>query len=233
MTIGILCAMPEEFEALAALASGVSTDADDRFAGTIGASDVIVARCGLGKVSAAMTATMLIEGRECRALVSAGTAGSLNDIEPLSVVIASSLVQHDYGRSRDSGEPELYRPGLPPLPAYREIDHVLRVPEERLQRQRTLTHSLGFVKFGPYASGDLFINDDATRMRLVRLGAIAVDMESGAIAQVAEHFGIPWLVAKGISDSASGMSHEDFLAGLAAASRRAAEVVAALLPSLH
>jgi nucleoside phosphorylase len=57
-------------------------------------------------------------------------------------------------------------------------------------------------------------------------------MESAAVAQVAEFCGIPWLVAKGISDDASAMSHEDFLEGLTEAARRSASVVRALLPRM-
>jgi adenosylhomocysteine nucleosidase len=88
------------------------------------------------------------------------------------------------------------------------------------------------VRFGTYASGDCFVNDAGTRDRLIGLGAQAVDMESAAVVQVAESFGLPWLVAKGISDDASALSHEAFLDGLAAAARRSAQVVAALLPAM-
>jgi adenosylhomocysteine nucleosidase len=230
--IGIICALPEEVLSFLDARAG-SRDPTPEFVVTkIGGCDAVVASSGLGKVRAAMTATVLIERWQCRALVSAGTAGGLGDVEPMHVVIASEIVQHDYGRSRGAGELELYRPGIPPLPEYRDVDFRMTAPADRLRRYREITDAIDFVEYATYASGDTFVNDHDTRERLQGLGATAVDMESAAVAQVAEYHELPWLVAKGISDAASATSHEDFLAGLAEASGRSAAVVTALLPTL-
>lgn len=199
---------------------------------TIGGFDVVVASAGLGKVRAAVSASLLLERWNCRALVSAGTAGGLSGTQPMQVVVATELIQHDYGRSRGLGELELFRPGIPPLPEYSHIDPVLTPAPDRVSRFEAVTRELEFVTYGRYASGDTFVNDTATKTYLESLGAIAVDMECCAIAQVAEDHGVPWLVAKGISDDASTTSHDDFLAGIAAASRRSGRAVEALLPAL-
>ena len=232
MTVGIICAMPQEVASF--LPSGAIDErpSPDFLETTIGGLDVVVASAGLGKVRAAVSACVLLERWNCRALVSAGTAGGLAGTQPMQVVVATELVQHDYGRSRGLGELELFRPGVPPLPEYRHIDHVLTPTPGRISRFETVTRGLGFVTYGRYASGDTFVNDTETRTRLESLGAIAVDMECAAIAQVAEDRGVPWLVAKGISDDASTTSHDDFLAGIAEASRRSGQVVEALLPML-
>lgn len=232
MTIGIICAMPEEVAGFASVASEWPGGHDDFLPTSISEFDVVIASCGLGKVRASLTAATLIGRWHCTALVSAGTAGGLGDVKPLEVVVASRIVQHDYGRSRGLGEIELYRPGIPPLPDYRDIEPAFPVPDERLERFRVTTEPLDYVEYGTFASGDTFVNDAGTRRRLAELGAVAVDMESGAVAQAAEHYGVPWLVAKGISDDASALSHEDFLERLAEAARRSAGVVARLLPAL-
>lgn len=224
--------MPQEVASFLPAASRRESEPSEFFATTIGEFEVVVASSGLGKVRAAVSASVLIERWNCRALVSAGTAGGLAGTIPMQVVIASELIQHDYGRSRGAGELELYRPGIPPLPEYRHIDHRLMLPEKRAAEFEAITRELDFVAYGKYASGDTFVNDRATRARLEALGAVAVDMECSAVAQVAEHFGVPWLVAKGISDDASTTSHEDFLAGIDEASRRSGRVVQALLPAL-
>lgn len=232
MTVGIICAMPEEASAFLVAAVGHSAEVDGFTRGRLGQTDIIVANSGLGKVRAAMCASALIERWRCRALVSAGTAGGLGAIAPMRVVVGAELVQHDYGRSLGARELELYRPGVPPLPDYRHIDPALTVPGTLLRRFEELVAEIDYVEFGKYASGDTFVNDLETKERLKALGAIAVDMECSAVAQVAESYEVPWLVAKGISDDASTMSHEDFLEGLAEASRRSVSVVTALLGAL-
>lgn len=232
MTIGIICAMPEEAQAFLAASTAVSPDRDGFTRGKLDGTDIIIASSGLGKVRAAMSASALIQRWHCRALVSAGTAGGLGSIEPMRVVVGSELLQHDYGRSLGAGELELYRPGVPPLPDYRHIDPALTLPGALLERFEALAREIEYVEFGKFASGDTFVNDLATKDRLKNLGAIAVDMECSAVAQVAEAYSVPWMVAKGISDDASTMSHEAFLEGLAEASRRSAMVVAALLQAL-
>jgi adenosylhomocysteine nucleosidase len=229
--IGIICALPEEVRSFLNESRG-HRGVSDFVETTIGRHDVVVASCGLGKVRAAMTATALVERWQCRGLVSAGTAGGLGNVAPMQVVVASELVQHDYGRSLGSGKLELYRPGVPPLPEYKAIDFRLNVPHPRIDRFREITNDIEFVQYGTYASGDTFVNDAETREKLERLGATAVDMESAAVAQVAEYYELPWLVAKGISDAASTTSHDDFLTGLAEASARSSMVVTALLGAL-
>jgi adenosylhomocysteine nucleosidase len=232
MTIGIICAMPEEAAAFAALASGSAPDRHGLSRGQLAGNDIVVASSGLGKVRAAMSAAMLIERHGCRALVSAGTAGGLGRIAPMQVVIGAELVQHDYGRSLGPGELELFHPGVPPLPDYRHIPAEIRPAAALLRRLETLVDDMTGVEFGKFASGDTFVNDADTRAKLEALGADVVDMECSAVAQVAESYELPWLVAKGISDAASTTSHDDFLTGLDAASRRSAQVVAALIPAL-
>jgi adenosylhomocysteine nucleosidase len=230
--IGIVCAMQEEVDGVLAAATARSTDARGFTRIRLGDSEAVVAGSGLGKVNAARVAATLVERYDCRALVSAGTAGGLDGAEPLQVIVGVELVQHDYGRSRGSGQLELYRPGDPPLPQFRRDDVALALPDATRLALRALAGDFDHARFGRFASGDTFVNDAETRARLVALGALAVDMECAAVAQVAEFHGLPWLVAKGISDAASNQSHEDFLAGLVEASKRSAEVVAALLPAI-
>ena len=225
--------MPEEVEAFLGETPRLATDLADFSSARIGDQEAVIASCGLGKVRAAMTASIMLERWNCRALVSAGTAGGLDRILPMQVVVAHEVVMHDYGRSRGAGELDLFRPGDPPLPEYQQVPIALSVPAERRRSSEAAVRDIDFVRFGTFASGDTFVNDDATRRRLIELGAVAVDMECAAVAQIAEYFEVPWLIAKGISDIASSLSHQDFLDGLAEASRRSRTVVEALLPEIE
>ena len=224
--------MPEEVEAFLDGRPRHSTGVENFWSAELGRHEIVIASCGLGKVRAAMTASTMRERWNCDCLVSAGTAGGLDKVLPMQVVVADRVIMHDYGRSRGHGDLELFRPGDPPLPAFQTDDASLKLPDSRRESLERHAGAFDFLRFGTYASGDTFINDDATRKRLIGLGAVAVDMESGAVAQVAEYFELPWLVAKGISDVASSQSHEDFLEGLAEASRRSADVVRILLAGL-
>ena len=187
--------MPEEFAGLMGIAEKRSELGDGFTGAKIGSIDTIVANHGLGKAQAAMTATVMVERFGCKGLATAGTAGGLAGIRPLDVLIGTRLIQHDYGRSRGPGQLELYRPGIPPLPEYLSDQFALELPAAAAARYRKTVSKFEYACFGTFASGDTFVNDDATRTRLIDLGANAVDMECAAVAQVAEFYNLPWLVA--------------------------------------
>ena len=73
---------------------------------------------------------------------------------------------------------------------------------------------LGFgqIKKGLIATGDSFISDESVIKRLKdELPDLeAVEMEGGAVAQVAEQEGVPWIILRVISDSADSNSEIDF-----------------------
>ena len=70
----------------------------------------------------------------------------------------------------------------------------------------------GLVRKGLIATGDKFISEDRTIRRLKdELPNLeAVEMEGGAVAQVAEQEGIPWVIVRVISDNADSNSEIDF-----------------------
>jgi adenosylhomocysteine nucleosidase len=86
------------------------------------------------------------------------------------------------------------------------------------------------VSLGRILTGDTFVNDEEARRRLhATFAAQAVEMEGGAVAQVAERFGRPWIVVRCLSDLAGSSSHVDFRAFLPVAAANAAAVVRAVV----
>ncbi|MET1026566.1 MAG: 5'-methylthioadenosine/adenosylhomocysteine nucleosidase [Dongiaceae bacterium] len=244
--IGIICALPEERVLLTEwLADSVSGTIAGRpmSQGKLDGRPVIVTESGCGKVAATIQATILMDRYDCRALMVSGVAGGLApELAIADIVVADRLVQHDYGHLTDEGL-RPFRPGEPPLgdrrheivftvePALLELVKVaLRdvsfdlPPALAAQSQRRDGHVR--LAFGPILTGDQFINSETTRERLHRdFQALAVEMEGGAVAQVAAMAGIPAIVVRSLSDLAGRDSHLDFGQFVAAVAPMAATVV--------
>ncbi len=245
--IGILCALPEEIRHLAAgLQDPVTRGGCGFRRGTLEGRPVVLADGAIGKVAASAAATLLLDGFGCRALLLSGVAGGLDpDLGIGDVVLAERLIQHDYG-AITGGRLRNFRPGVAPLGEAREtivyeLDAGLRAALARALEGYRLPALPATVaggrrpalRFGTLVTGDQFINCEATRATLrARFAAQAVDMESAALAQVAERFGAPWVVARSLSDRAGADSELDFRAFLAAAAETAASVVRRILPAL-
>jgi adenosylhomocysteine nucleosidase len=222
--IGVIAALGEEAEAffpgqgraddLGALALRRLQLAD---------AELAILMSGIGKVNAAIAATLLILQERCDLLLVIGTAGLISKRSEHCFWL-SSAVQHDYGAERSDGFVH-YTAGTYPIgPA--QVVPFLTIADPGL--------GLPHVRV---ASGDSFVEcPDHARFLAEGLSADLVDMESAAIAQVAHRFGIPWAGIRAVSDGANGDSSGDFRSNLRRAARLAAEagerfvVLAAKLP---
>jgi adenosylhomocysteine nucleosidase len=91
----------------------------------------------------------------------------------------------------------------------------------------------GRIVYGTMLTGDQYLNCDTTRDRLLHeLGGRAVEMEGGAVAQVCEAFGLPWLVIRALSDLAGGTALFDFTTFVDQAAASSAAILRRLLPVL-
>lgn len=175
----------------------------------------VIACAGIGKVNAAMAAAYLID-QGCDLLMSLGVAGRLDD-GPTGAHWIREAVQHDYGARRQS-EFARYRAGSLPfgdveLDAYRSIPNPgLNLPEARI------------------LTGDCFYEDETHAADLGRvLEGQLIDMETGAIAQVASMFGLPWAGIRSVSDKANADSVGEFQKNLRRAASEAAEAADRIL----
>ena len=98
--IGIIAAMNEEVEAIKKLMIDISIEQiyELQFiTGKINEKDIVLVKCGVGKVNAARATQILIDNFDLEYVINVGTAGSLNEeIEIGDIVIAEKLVQHDF-----------------------------------------------------------------------------------------------------------------------------------------
>lgn len=211
----ILAALAEEGDALFAEAG---TKRDGAFAPrrlTVNGHDLTIVISGLGKVNAALAAGMI--GGDADLFVMSGTCGSLG-AAPGAYWLAEA-VQHDYG-ANEPGRFRRYRAGEWPIGEAGEA-HFAAMPDPGLG----LPHAR-------IASGDSFVACPDAAADLKSLGATLVDMEVGAVAQVAARLGKPWAAIKAVTDEANGASADDFHANLVRAAHSAGREIERLIAAI-
>jgi adenosylhomocysteine nucleosidase len=230
--LGLLCAMAEEIAAFGeTFRINASYEiAGFRFlAGELDGARVVMAETGIGKVNAALAAGLMAARFDARGLMVTGVAGALApDLRTGDWVVADRLIQHDYGAMIDRRLVR-YQPGVPPLPGFAQTHGYGLDADLRANIHKALAGNAA-PRFGTILSGDTFLNCGETREALFgETGALAIDMESAAVAQVAERFGLPWVALRAISDGADGDSADDFARFVHDAARHAAACVRRLV----
>lgn len=249
--VGLITALPQElayllehFEEEARVSRGGLMFRQGRLDGR----STVVAEAGVGKVNAALVASLLCERFNAGSLVFTGVAGGLDpQLAVGDLVVGRRLVCYDYGLL--TGEQLIpYQPGALPLPGQAN-DHGYELAPDLLARIESVLASFELpvlsaaatggaerrprVLLGTILTGDAFLNCSTTRARLHHdFGGHAVEMEGAAVAQVAAAFDVPFLVVRALSDLAGEESHVDFPAFAAEAGALAAHVVRRLLPQL-
>lgn len=250
--IGIMAAMPEELQALldAMPDEAMVTRAGRQFwVGHLHGRDVVAVLSRIGKVAAATTTTLLLTEFGVRQVLFTGVAGGLGPgVNVGDVVVASSLVQHDMDASPLFPRFELPGLGVHSLaPPAAMTDWVARVVAEVLSPAALAEDGalsgvhlseLGLaqprVHQGQVISGDQFIHSAQACHALKQSlpGALAVEMEGAAVAQVCHDFGVPYAIIRTISDRADDEAHIDFPRFISAvASRYSLAIVQALIRS--
>ena len=170
MKIGIIVAMDKEMNLLLPHVADVSTVTANGFefhTGLMAGHKVVVCKCGIGKVNAAV--------------------GALTPpAQVLDLVLASEVAYHDVWcgpgtvRGQAAGYPERFQ-----CPLSADARAALGARE------------------GLLASGDIFVDDPADLRRILELypDAVAVDMESAAIAQVCALKCVPFVCLRVVSDT--------------------------------
>jgi adenosylhomocysteine nucleosidase len=192
------------------------------YMGEIADKKVVAARCGVGKANAAMCAQAMIISFPVTAVINLGAAGAIdNALNIGDVVVATDLVQHDV-RAGSFGYPKGQVPGL---------DVFAFTADERISKSALAACNAIFaeganVHHGRIATGDQFIEDAALKQQILDdFGALCVEMEGAAIAQVCYLNKIPFGAIRAISDKADGSAEVDFEKFIARAAENSAKVV--------
>lgn len=161
---------------------------------------MVVVVGGVGKVSAALATQFACDVFKPRCLIAIGLAGDLRgDTGRGQVIVATGAVQHDYdARPLAAARGEMPTLNLSVFSAEAPLAEKLLVAAKRSVENPRI------VRPGLVLTGDQIIASRATRDALVREfpDGACVDMETGAIAQVAHQNGLPWGAVRVTSDSA-------------------------------
>ena len=195
MRIAIIVAMDKEFIRIKDLLEQVEETAiggRSYTSGRLGNNELVLHQCGIGKVNAAIGVTELIRLFNPDLVVSTGCAGGASDmLEVTDVVVSSQLAYHDVYCGCALGETVYGQvQGMPArYTTPREIVEKALACGERIHE-------------GLIVTGDWFVDDREKMRSIIRLfpEAMAVDMESAAIAQTCHVFGIPFVSFRVISD---------------------------------
>jgi adenosylhomocysteine nucleosidase len=191
----------------------------------------------VGKVNAAMAATLLIDHFRPKELIFSGIAGAINpELKPGDIVIAEKTAQHDLGTLTPEGiqlrgmrnpadweRNPVFLDGEPQLVLLAQ-ESAKRITLDKVRSgagERTPAVVKGIV-----VTGDVFVVSPSKKEELRRsMKADAVEMEGAAVAQICRQLAVPCLIIRSISDSADANARQDAAAFLDVAVRNSASLV--------
>jgi adenosylhomocysteine nucleosidase len=220
--IGIIAAMDSEIAAIKNEMTDktVETVSGIEFVkGKLCGKNAVVAKCGIGKVFAAICAQTMILKYSPALVINTGVGGSLSEKLGIGdIAVATDVVQHDMDTS-PLGDPVGLVSGI----------NVVHFPADIVAVEfiSAAAKCLGINQVqGTIASGDQFIAS-REKKNYIRdnFSAIACEMEGAAIGHVCYVNKTPFAVIRAISDTADDSSHMDYGEFLKLAAERSFKVV--------
>ena len=199
------------------------------FKGTISDKNVVLVEAGVGKVNAARVTQIMIDKFDISYIINIGSAGSINDeIEYGDIVIGNYVLQHDFDITAfDHSKGYITGVGY-------GVKSDERLIEESKNAIEKIQNKDFDVKVGNVATGDIFCTEVSMKDKIsAKFDADVVDMECGAVAQVAYLCGIPFMAIRSVSDTPNGNNAEDFDNNLAKASSICAEVLKEVIKNVN
>lgn len=189
MKIAVLVAMDKELSLVKSIIDNAE-EKDNVITGEIGVHDIILGKCGIGKVNSAINTYKTIETFSPDLVINTGVAGGAG-LPVGSLLVADRVAYSDVwcGPSTEYGEAD----GCPLFfTPYKLV--VEKAPEFMKDDS---------VRFGLICTGDKFIStpEEIAFIRSHFPDVSAVDMESASIAQVCYLTNVPFAVFRVVSDT--------------------------------
>lgn len=222
--IGIIGAMDDEvisFKEASNITKKTTIAEMEYCEGTLHGKDVVIVKCGMGKVNAGICANSLINIFGCTRIINTGVAGSLdNKLDIGDIVISKDAVQHDFTvEAIGFKKAEIPFTGLYAFPADTKMINLA------LKSIKDLSLDIKAYE-GRICSGDQFISTKEQKDIITsNFGGLCCEMEGAAVAQVCYLNRTPFLVIRAISDKADGSVFMDFETFKASAARNYVKIV--------
>lgn len=195
--IGIIGAMDKELHKYFQHITIEQTDmiGDKTFyLGRIHNHKVVLVKSGIGKVNAAITATILLTRYLPRLIINTGIAGGLSPLNIGEILLAKGIAYFDVSLTE-----------IDDIPYGKMADDplVVDVSEHYLSQAEATFKRLGYeYKIGNLVSGDKFVTTKKDIRKILRNvnEVLGVEMEGMAIALACHKFQVPFISIRGVSD---------------------------------
>lgn len=207
--VGIIGAMEEE---VAALKEKIVIDEVKEYAslefyiGKMYEKDIVVVRCGIGKVNAAVCTQIMIDKFGVDMIINTGVAGAVsNELNIADIVVSSDALQHDMDATGFG-----YKVGEIPrmdVSCFKADEKLIELAK-KASSNKIADHKV-FVE--RIVSGDQFVSDMKIKERLIKdFNGFCTEMEGAAIAHVCHLNKIPFVIIRSISDKADNSAETNF-----------------------
>ena len=200
--IGIIGAMDSEVEALFSQMSSkekINLNNLIFYKGKLFDKDVVIVKCGIGKVNAALCTQLLILNFKVSKVINTGIAGAVGEgLKIYDFVVSDAAVYHDFDVQFFG-----YKPGqVPGMPETFAADKALADSVVSAFSQTTLAGEHKITR-GLIASGDQFIAGGEKKTFIVNtFHPQCVEMEGCAIAHTCFANNVPFVIIRCMSDCA-------------------------------
>ncbi len=189
------------------------------YTGTIHGVECVFARSGIGKVNAAITASLMLDKKRPDMLINIGVAGGINGMAVGDIALATGIAYFDVNLQGIDDIPYGQMPGSPLV---RKTDIALTDKTETILKEANIPYRKGIL-----LSGDMFVTDMNHLSQIMKNvdNPIAVEMEGMAIAEAAAAFDVPFVSLRGISDEIGGSESESYAMNVNDISKKTTKVV--------
>lgn len=231
LKIGIIGAMDEEIEIIK---NEMNIEIEEKIAktyfysGEFMGKDIVLVRCGIGKVNAAIITQILITKYDVDYVINTGVAGGVKDeLNIGDIVISTDVIEHDFDATSFG-----YKLGEIPRLEISEfksddnlIDLVIDSTKKELENHEVFN--------GRILSGDVFVaNSEKKKFLWDTFEGYCVEMEGAAIGHACYINETPFVIIRAISDKADGSASNNFNEFVIKASQNSVNILKRLFKKL-